>query len=1215
MKKLFKTCLIIVGLILTTCIINLHVHASDTEHTHIYDNGICECGEYQKPDWDQGVHSGWVVRNAGELLWYRDGFNKGEVISSLKIAGNIVLPQNIEWTPIGTEEHPFNKRILTYGDQSFTIDLGTQDVKTSNYGLIGYTTSNSDEITDISNIIVLGTFNITSTIDAVAGIVGHATGNTKIKNVTNAVSIILKESGIGSTKIGGIVGKGEDTTIIEKSSNIGSLKLDGVYDSVGGIAGTLEQGQIVDSVNYANVESNTAKYIGGILGHVNSSSFEGITNCLNIGNVSGITFDVSINNENITLKPADICGYLEKTIKERLTNNYYKGEDAVGNLDNLDGVYKVSDEELASGKITYLLGDSFGQSLDDSSEKEIYPTIASTKVFQVYECDGKTLKYSNFNQNVEHQHTYKVLENKIIQVCDVCGEERYLKLFIPDDLYYDKTIKELVIETDFEDIDESEVEITYSAEVMFPGNYTATMTYKGLTVTYDFEVKKGLPKISMFNKIDVPELTYDGNPKYLELYETDEPGMGKIVVAYRGQNGDCSNPVDAGLYSVILSVEEGKYYQAYEFSVLDNLYMFEIKPKEITINWTKTTLFYELDKTVYTPECYLKGTVYNENVTLQFSNIGTKPGTYTTTVSSVNPNYVLVGDNLTTEFVVKPILVPLPEIENFIHDGREKYIPDVQDTDLYRVIQNNGGTGFGLYPVILELIDDELYTWETTDDKTITTFFYVYLSETNWLEYPSIESWAYGDTPNLPKYKVNNDYLNITYKYRLAGGEFLSEAPTEVGEYEVVFISEKNDARAAPLEDVIVKFSITKAEPVCGIDSILYADYGTLLKDIELVGFGEGTWSYVGDSDVLLNAGTHQVDVKFTPKYAKNYSEVTKTISIVINKLETEYEEPTKIDNLVYNGEYQLVVNAGSVVYGTMYYSVNGSEWSASIPLLKDAGTYTISYKIEGDINHKDVLEESIVVTIEKKELLIKVDNIEIEQYLDMPEFTYKVGGIVKGDELIVEPTIKVDIQDTSVVGTYELKAQDASINNYNISYETGTLKINAHTKCIGGTATCEKPAQCSICNKEYGETLAHNFDVYLPDGNKTCTTLGTETAKCTLCGKLDTKDVTEGNLLDHSFKTYTSNNDSTCQNDLTMSSKCEHCDAINTVTVPNTKTNHIDSNQDNLCDVCNTINQVAPPKQSSKLGLGIVIGSAPLIIAGVIVYFTVIKRKIKKAK
>lgn len=349
----------------------------------------------------------------------------------------------------------------------------------------------------------------------------------------------------------------------------------------------METGYINSSANYAAITANNAKYVGGILGYVDNESFNGITSTLNVGKITGKIFEITENEKQYTMTPGEIIGYLGKHVASSVYANYTLGENAFGVIidEALNPVSITSTkEELASGKITYLLGSKFGQKIDNLKEeetKDAYPLVGATPVYQVTSCDGTTIKYSNLNENDAHEYIYNKDGNVIYETCNICYHNKKLELLSPNDPYYDKTIKAARLSTDIEGLDVNSIEIKYDREVLFPGTYTASITYQGLTITHEFEILKGIPKVEMFTYHEPGELVYDGNNKYLDLYSTKEPGMGKVVVKYSRDNKKLDNICDAGLYFVVLSVEDGIYYEAHEFSILDNFKQVTIKPKEI----------------------------------------------------------------------------------------------------------------------------------------------------------------------------------------------------------------------------------------------------------------------------------------------------------------------------------------------------------------------------------------------------------------------------------------------------------------------------------------------------------------------------------------------------------------------------------------------------------------------------------------------------------
>lgn len=97
-------------------------------------------------------------------------------------------------------------------------------------------------------------------------------------------------------------------------------------------------------------------------------------------------------------------------------------------------------------------------------------------------------------------------------------------------------------------------------------------------------------------------------------------------------------------------------------------------------------------------------------------------------------------------------------------------------------------------------------------------------------------------------------------------------------------------------------------------------------------------------------------------------------------------------------------------------------------------------------------------------------------------------------------------------------------------------------------------------CNTSNGGNAhtQHNYLNYVSDNNATCTTDGTETAKCTGCDKTDTRVVTNSKL-NHNFIDYKPDNNATCRKDGTKTATCsrENCTVTDTVTDEGTKLNH----------------------------------------------------------
>lgn len=99
------------------------------------------------------------------------------------------------------------------------------------------------------------------------------------------------------------------------------------------------------------------------------------------------------------------------------------------------------------------------------------------------------------------------------------------------------------------------------------------------------------------------------------------------------------------------------------------------------------------------------------------------------------------------------------------------------------------------------------------------------------------------------------------------------------------------------------------------------------------------------------SVGTVTVVIKST-----NYEDITLTVNVnATNKLLPTVTAPTA-NALTYNGTEQALVTAGKTTGGTMLYRLDDSKWSEQIPTAKNAGEYTVWYKVQGNAEYADVI-------------------------------------------------------------------------------------------------------------------------------------------------------------------------------------------------------------------------------------------------------------------
>ena len=165
--------------------------------------------------------------------------------------------------------------------------------------------------------------------------------------------------------------------------------------------------------------------------------------------------------------------------------------------------------------------------------------------------------------------------------------------------------------------------------------------------------------------------------------------------------------------------------------------------------------------------------------------------------------------------------------------------------------------------------------------------------------------------------------------------------------------------------------------------------------------------------------------------------------------------DPTAKQNLVYTGEAQALVNAGSIDNGEVWYKLGeDGEYSTQIPTATNAGIYKIYFKGVGDINHKDTDEGSLYVIIEKVniEFTAPVQHTGLtfigrnQNLINIEEF---VGGTV-WYKLGAKGEYSLDVPQATLCGTYTIYYKVVGDNNHNDIEETMVqTTINPNDKTL----------------------------------------------------------------------------------------------------------------------------------------------------------------------
>ena len=195
-----------------------------------------------------------------------------------------------------------------------------------------------------------------------------------------------------------------------------------------------------------------------------------------------------------------------------------------------------------------------------------------------------------------------------------------------------------------------------------------------------------------------------------------------------------------------------------------------------------------------------------------------------------------------------------------------------------------------------------------------------------------------------------------------------------------------------------------------------------------------GTWSWKAGQTITNAADTGSKTIVFTPDDPVNYLPAEGTVSVTISPVAPAYTAPTAMDGLIYSGNAQALVNAGSTAHGKLLYSLSkDGAYSETVPTGTDAGEYTVWYKVAGDSNHTDTQPVSVTVTVAPKTVTATVT-------VSGGSLTYtgdplKPGVIVKDGDTVISPEeYDVSYKDNVNAGTATVTVRNKAGGNYTVS-------------------------------------------------------------------------------------------------------------------------------------------------------------------------------------
>lgn len=341
--------------------------------------------------------SPYLIYNVQNLMWFRDLVNQGNEKADAILLNDIVLNENLDinedliyhWIPIGNTKIRYQGNFN--GNNYHIKGLYINDQQLEYTGLFGRLYNGKIENLHLTNSKVSGkqfvggivgdntgsvvnsSFDgiVEGTFEGVGGICGanfNIIKNCKTKGEIKGLSTIIDSKTIYCVALGGICGANYGTieNAINQSQINGSSMIGGitginngkiqniinqgnitgddtnVYAYLGGICG---YATILSSVNkaknYNNISSNKY-YVGGIIGYTEASGTSQNTECINLGNITGLMY------------VGGIIGYNFQMIKNCYNQGIIKGSKYIGGIAGMNRHSKKTSGQIS---FTYNIGE------------------------------------------------------------------------------------------------------------------------------------------------------------------------------------------------------------------------------------------------------------------------------------------------------------------------------------------------------------------------------------------------------------------------------------------------------------------------------------------------------------------------------------------------------------------------------------------------------------------------------------------------------------------------------------------------------------------------------------------------------------------------------------------------------------------------------------------------------------------------------------------
>ena len=602
-----------------------------------------------------------------------------------------------------------------------------------------------------------------------------------------------------------------------------------------------------------------------------------------------------------------------------------------------------------------------------------------------------------------------------------------------DSYVYDGTAKTptVTVTDDGNEISDTEYSVSYRDNTNV-GMATVVISNKNggnyiVNGTATFEITKKAPTFTA--PTEITGLQYNGEAQ--ELVTAGVCHEGTVEYSVNGGNYSSAIPVGTAVSTYTIDYKvlgDANHSDTAPVRLTVSIGKNEVKTPGISLSQNQFTFNNSQQKPVITvsddsgrliPEREYKVEIEGTN-----GNVGmVDVDTYTVTITTPDTSNYVIADDGTVDNTRTFEIVPADQ-ESIVINGSQSQVRYGDDIQL----SVTGGTGAGTISWEVEAKDS------STIASTIST------------------------TGLLTVRDVGGPYIVTVTRTRPNYGTVSAEWEFSVSKKPVTAVLTGVDRPyAAGDKTVTVTAVVPDSELVAG-DSITIANLSGVF-DTDSVGTAK---------KVTVNRSNPNISGNNSDKYTVTIPETT-TASILAGAATVD-TDPEAVPNLTYDARKdQDLVTAGTVTGGTMVYSLDdGTNFYAAIPEAKDAGTYTVYYKAQGDGNHTDSEVKSVQVTIDKQTVTPKIE-------LSPPNAQYDSN--VKRPDVIVRDDANNIIPVSEYTVVYDTATNWKDVGDHKVTVKNidgGNYKITDTDAIFSITITDQNPLE--IVNKpglvHYGDTF-----------------------------------------------------------------------------------------------------------------------------------------------